>query len=194
LLAQKLSRKESNLIHQPSTRQNRMKFLVNTRKVLLVAAVTLPFAFQLDAQQTSPLVGPRPPKAGDERIVRSNVKGYLQVYTPETPVYDDEGLAGWNNDNYRIVPESGIGRARTWFDRRPLALSPGIYDVETLSPGIDVVEPYLDGTYDKRVRVSIKPGQITDVWLNDSDRPKFTSPPSPALVRDVYGDIIGYRN
>ena len=171
-----------------------MKFLVNTRKVLLVTAVTLPIAFQLHAQQTSPLVGPRPPKAGDERIVRSNVKGYLRIYTPETPVYDDEGLVGWDNDNYRIVPESGIKRARTWFDRRPLALNPGIYVVETLNPGIDAVEPYLDGTYDERVRVSIKPGQITDVWLNDSDRPKFTSPTSPALVRDVYGDIIGYRN
>ena len=171
-----------------------MKFLVNTRKALLVAAATLPIAFQLHAQQTSPLVGPRPPKAGDERIVRSNVEGYLRVYTPETPVYDDEGLAGWDNDNYRIVPESGITRARTWFYRRPLALKPGIYVVETLNPGIDAVEPYLDGTYNEKVRVSIKPGRITDVWLNDSDRPKFTSPTNPALVRDAYGDIIGYRN
>jgi hypothetical protein len=170
-----------------------MKFLFSTCKVLLVAAVTVPLAFQLHAQQTSPLVGPRPPKAGDERIVRSNVKGYLRVYTPETPVYDDEGLVGWDNDNYGIVPESGITRARTWFDRRPLALNPGTYVVETLNPRIDVVEP-LGGKYDERVRVSIKPGQITEVWLNDSDRPKFTSPTSPALVRDVYGDIIGYRN
>ncbi len=168
-----------------------MKFLVNT--VLFAAAVTLPLAFQLHAQETSPLVGPRPPEAGDQRIVRSNLKGYLRVYTPETPVYDDEGFAGWDNDNYRIVSESGITRARTWFDRRPLALNPGIYVVETLNPGIDVVEP-LGDKYDERVRVSIKPGQITDVWLNDSDRPKFTSPASPALVRDVYGDIIGYRN
>jgi len=170
-----------------------MKFLVNTRKVLLVAAVTLPIAFQLHAQQTSPLVGPRPPKAGDERIVRSNVKGYLRIYTPETPVYDDEGLVGWDNDNYRIVPESGITPARTWFYRRPLALNPGVYVVETLNPGIDVVEP-LGDKYDERVRVSIKPGRITEVWLNDSDRPKFTSPTSPPVVRDVYGDIIGYRN
>jgi hypothetical protein len=170
-----------------------MKFLVNTRKVLLVAAVTLPIALQLHAEQTSPLVGPRPPKAGDESIVKSTAKGYLRIYTPETPVYDDDGLIGWDNDNYVVKPESG-GHARTWFDRRPLALNPGIYIVETLNPGIDVVEPYLDGTYDERVRVLIKPGQITDVWLNDSDRPKFTSPSSPALVRDVYGDIIGYRN
>ena len=170
-----------------------MKFLTSTGKVLLVAAVSLPLAFQLHAQETSPLVGPRPPKAGDERIVRSTVKGYLRVYTPETPVYDDEGLVGWNNDNYRIVPESGT-HARTWFDRRPLALDPGVYVVETLNPGIDAVEPDLGGTYDERVRVSIKPGQITEVWLNDSDRPKFTSPTGPALVRDVYGDIIGYRS
>ena len=83
--------------------------------------------------------------------------------------------------------------ARTWFDRRPLALNPGIYVVETLNPDIDVVEP-LGDKYDERVRVSIKPGHITDVWLNDSDRPKFPNPASPALVRDVYGDIIGYRN
>ena len=170
-----------------------MKFSVNTRKVLLVAAVSLPIAFQLHAQQISPLVGPRPPKTGDERIVRSNVKGYLEVYTPETPVYDDEGPTGWNNDDYRIMPESGKP-ARTWFYRRPLALDPGIYVIETLNPGIDAVEPYPDGTYDERVRVLIKPGQITDVWLNDSDRPKFTSPAGLAFVRDVYGDIIGYRN
>ena len=170
-----------------------MKFSVNTRKVLLVAAVSLPIAFQLHAQQISPLVGPRPPKTGDERIVRSNVKGYLEVYTPETPVYDDEGPTGWNNDDYRIMPESGKP-ARTWFYRRPLALDPGTYVIETLNPGIDAVEPYPDGTYDERVRVLIKPGQITDVWLNDSDRPKFTSPAGLAFVRDVYGDIIGYRN
>jgi hypothetical protein len=162
-----------------------MKFLSNTRKVLLLAAATLPLAFQLHAQQISPLVGPRPPKAGDERIVRSNLKGYLQVYTPEIavyPFYDDEHSVVWKNDNYRIVPESGE-RAQTWFYRRPLVLNPGIYDVEPLGD-----------TRDEKVRVSIKPGRITDVWLNDSDRPKLGSPTSPALVRDVYGDIVGYRN
>jgi hypothetical protein len=115
----------------------------------------------------------------------------LRIYTPETPVYDDEGFAGWDNDNYRIVPESGIMHARTWFDRRPLALNPGIYVVETLNPVIDVVEP-LGDKYDERVRVSIKPGQITEV-LNDLDRPKFRSPTSRA-VRGVYGDIIGLNN
>ena len=170
-----------------------MKFPVNTRKVLLMAAVSLPLAFQLHAQQTSPLVGPRPPKAGDERIVRSTVKGYLRIYTPETAAYDEDGFIGWDNDDYRIVPESG-GHARTWFYRRPLALNPGIYVVQTLNPGIDAVEPYPDGRYDERVRVLIKPGQITEVWLNDPDRPKFTSPTGPALARDVYGDIIGYRD
>jgi hypothetical protein len=82
-----------------------MKFPVNTRKVLLVAAVSLPIAFQLHAQQISPLVGPRPPTAGDERIVRSNVKGYLQVYTPEIPVYDDEGPIGWDRRHFtRLRP------------------------------------------------------------------------------------------
>jgi hypothetical protein len=123
------------------------------------------------------LVGPRPPKAGGETIVKSTVKGYLRIYTPETPVYDNEGFVGWDNGDYRIVPESGTG-ARTWFDRSPLALSPGTSWRQ----------------YDEKVRVSIKPGRITEVWLNDSDRPKFTSPTTRALVRDVNGDIIGYRN
>jgi hypothetical protein len=40
----------------------------------------------------------------------------------------------------------------------------------------------------------IEAGRITEVWLNDSDRPKFTSPTSSALVHDNSGDIIGYRN
>jgi hypothetical protein len=167
-----------------------MKFLVNTPKVLLLVAATLPIAFQLHAQEFSPLVGPRPPKAGDERIVRSTVEGYLRVYTPEIPVYDDDGQIGWDNDNYRIVPESG-GRARNWFDRRPLMLKPGVYDVEILCPSVDAVELRDENNYGK-VRVSIKPGRITEVWLNDSGRPKFRSPTSPALVRDVYGDIVGY--
>ena len=171
---------------------NHMKVPVNTPKILLLAAATFSLAFQLYAQQTSPFVGPRPPKAGDERIVRSTSEGYLRVYTPETPVYDDDGLIGWDNDNYRIVPESG-GRARTWFDRRSLALHPGVYDVEIVNPGIDAVEPRDDNNYGK-VRVSIKPGRITEMWLNDSDRPKFAKPTSSALVRDIYGDIIGYRN
>ena len=57
-------------------------------------------------------------------------------------MYDDDGLVGWDNDNYRIVPESGT-HGRTWFYRRPLALNPGIYVIETLDPGIDAVEPYL---------------------------------------------------
>ena len=126
-----------------------MKFAVNTpRKVLLVAVVSLPIAFQLHAQQTSALVGPRSPEVGDERIVKSDVKGYLQVYTPEFPVYDEDGLTGWDNDDYRIVSESGA-HARTWFYRRPLALNPGIYVIETLNPGIDAVEPYLGGRYDE---------------------------------------------
>ena len=116
----------------------------------------------------------------------------MRLYTPETPVYDADGQIGWDNENYRIVSESG-GRARTWFDRRSLALNPGIYDVEALDPGIDAVEPR-DENNDGKIRVSIKPGRITEVWLNDSDRPKFRSPTSPALARDVYGDIIGYRN
>jgi hypothetical protein len=172
-----------------------MKLLSNTRKALLLAAVSLPLAFQLDAQQTSPLVGPRPSKVGDEKIVKSSGQGYLRVYTPEIPTYplsDDDATILWKNDNYRIVPESGA-RGRTWFHRRPLALNPGIYDVEVLEPAIDVVYPRDENHYEK-VRVLIKPGRITEVWLNDTDRPKFTSPTSSALVHDNYGDIIGYRN
>jgi hypothetical protein len=172
-----------------------MKLLSKRRKALLLAVASLALALQLDAQETSRLVGPRPPKAGDERIVRSTVMGYLRVYTPEIPVYplsDDDATILWKNDNYRIVPESG-GRRRTWFHRRPLALNPGIYDVEVLEPALDVVSPRDDNHYEK-VRVLIKPGRITEVWLNDSDRPKFTSPTSSALVHDNYGDIIGYRN
>jgi hypothetical protein len=174
---------------------NRMKIPVNTRKVVLLAAVALPIMSPLHAQQSSPIVGPRPPKAGDERIIRSTSDGYLRVYTPEIPVYpfyDDDHSSVWKNDNYSIVPESG-GRTRTWFDRRALALKPGVYDVEILYPSIDAVEPRDENNYGK-VRVSIKPGRITEVWLNDSDRPKFANPTSSALVRDVYGDIIGYRN
>ena len=72
-------------------------------------------------------------------------------------------------------------------------LKPGVYDVEILYPSVDAVEPRDENNYGK-VRVSIKPGRITEVWLNDSDRPKFRSPTSPALVRDVYVDIVGYRN
>jgi hypothetical protein len=177
------------------TINNTMKLLSKTRRALLLAAVNLPLAFQLDAQQTSPLVGPRPSKAGDERIVRSTAMGYLRVYTPEMPVYpvcDDDAAILWKNENYRIVPKSG-GRGRTWFHRRPLALNPGIYDVEVPEPAIDVVFPRDDNHYEK-VRVLIKPGRITEVWLNDSDRPKFTSPTSSTLVHDNYGDIIGYRN
>jgi hypothetical protein len=115
---------KSEPLRKGTIQHNRMKFLANTRRVLLVAPVSLPIAFQLHAQQISPLVGPRPPKAGGETIVKSTVKGYLRIYTPETPVYDNEGFVGLDNDDYRIVPESGTG-ARTWFDRSPLALSPG---------------------------------------------------------------------
>jgi hypothetical protein len=90
----------------------------------------------------------------------------MRLYTPETPVYDNEGFVGWDNDDYRIVPESGKG-ARTWFDRSPLALSPGIYVIEPLGDKYDendVVEPSGD-KYDEKVRVSIKPGRVTEVWF-----------------------------
>jgi hypothetical protein len=168
-----------------------MKVPVNIRKVVLLA-VTLPIMSPLHAQQGSPFVGPRPPKAGDEKIIRSTSEGYLRVYTPEIPLYDEDGFSGWDNDNYSVVSESG-GPTRTWFDQRALPLKPGVYDVKVLYPNIDAVEPHNENNYGK-VRVSIKRGRITEVWLNDSDRPKFANPTSSALVRDVYGDIIGYRN
>jgi hypothetical protein len=162
------------------------------KSILLLAAVTFPIAFPLYAQQTSPLVGPRPSNVGDEKIVKSPGQGYLRVYTPEIPLYDDDGLVGRDNEDYRIIPESG-GRARTWFHRRPLALSPGIYDLELLSPGIDAVEPYDQNDYGK-IRIAIRPDRITEVWLNDTDRPKFANPGGAVFTRDAYGDIIGYRN
>ena len=84
-----------------------MKFLVNTPRVLLPLAASLSIAIQVHAQQISTPVGPRPPKAGDEKIVRSTSEGYLRVYTPEIPVYDEDGFAGWDNENFRIAPAVG---------------------------------------------------------------------------------------
>ena len=163
-----------------------MKILVYT-SFLLLAAIAL-----LYPEQTSPLVGPRPSQVGDEKIVKSPGQGYLRVYTPEVPLYDEDGLIGWDNEGYRINPESG-GRARTWFDRRPLALNPGIYDVEIISWGVDAVEPHDQNDYAK-IRVAIRPNRITEVWLNDTDRPKLANLGSPVFTRDAYGDVIGYRN
>ena len=60
-------------------------------------------------------------------------------------------------------------------------------------PGIDVVEPHDANDYGN-IRVLIRPGRITDVWLNDSDRPQFTRRTRSALARDVYGDVVGYRD
>jgi hypothetical protein len=160
------------------------------KSIPLLAAVVFPIAFPLYAQQTSPLVGPRPSQVGDQKLVKSPGQGYLRVYTPEIPLYD--GLFGWDNDDYRIIPESG-GRARTWFHRRSLALNPGIYDFELVSSGIDAVEPHVQNDYGK-IRVAIRPDRITEIWLNDTDRPKFADPSSRVFTRDAYGDIIGYRN
>ena len=162
------------------------------KSILLLAAVTFVIVFPLYAQQISPLVGPRPSQVGDEKIVKSPGQGYLRVYTPEIPLWDEDGLIGWDNDDYRIIPESG-GRARTWFDQRPLALNPGTYYVELVSRGVDAVEPHDQNAYGK-IRVAIRPDRITEVWLNDTDRPKFANPVSPVFTRDAYGDIIGYRN
>jgi hypothetical protein len=72
------------------------------RSILLLTAI----AFPLYAQQTFPLVGPRPSQVGDEKIVKSPGQGYLRVYTPQIPLYDEDGLIGWDNDNYRIIPGS----------------------------------------------------------------------------------------
>ena len=170
---------------------NSMKIPVY-KSILLLAALAFSIAFPLYAQQTSPLVGPRPSQVGDEKIVKSPGQGYLRVYTPEIPLWDEDGFIGWDNDNYRIIPASG-GRARTWFHRRPLALNPGIYNVELVSPGVDAVEPRDQNAYEK-IRVAIRPDRITEVWWNDTDRPKFAKPLRPVFTRDAYGDIIGYRN
>jgi hypothetical protein len=88
------------------------------------------------------------------------------------------GLAGCAS-----VHPGSSAPARTGFHRRALALDPGIYVVKLRGD-----------SYDEDVRVLIEAGRITEVWLNDSDRPKFTKLAHPALVRDVYGDVIGFRN
>lgn len=155
---------------------------IHIRKILLLAAVTLALSIPLHAQPNSPLVGSRPPKAGDEKIVKSAAQGYLRVFTPERQIYEPAAETFvWENGNYRVRPESGE-KARTWFHRRPLALAPGNYVVQIR-----------DEQYAEQIRVSIKPGRITSVWLNDSDRPEFTAPDHSVLVRDAYGDFIGYR-
>jgi len=141
----------------------------------------LPMAFPLHASQHSPLVGPRPPKAGDEKIIRSPSQGYLKIFTPERQVIEGDNMHVWIQDNYRVGSKAD-GKARTGYYRRPLALDPGTYVVAISGD-----------TYDEEIRVSIQPGQITSVWLNDSDRPKFTTAVRPHLVRDAYGDYIGYR-
>jgi len=162
------------------------------KAILLLAAVSFPIAFPLYAQRTLPLVGPRPSQAGDEKIVKSPNQGYLRVYTPEIPLFDEDGFIGWGNGDYRIIPESG-GRARIWFDRRPLALNPGTYDIEPVSRSVDTVVPHDQNDYAK-IRLTIRPDRITEVWLNDTDRPKLANPGSPMFTRDAYGDVIGYRN
>jgi hypothetical protein len=58
-------------------------------------------------------------------------------------------------------------RARELGLTSPLALSPGIYVIEPLGDKYDendVVEPRGD-KYDGKVRVSIKPGRVTEVWF-----------------------------
>ncbi|HEY5814313.1 MAG TPA: hypothetical protein VIT23_16870 [Terrimicrobiaceae bacterium] len=159
-----------------------MKMPIHIRRIMLLAAATLSLTFPLHAQQSTPPVGPRPPKAGDEKIVKSPYRGYLRVFTPEREVYIPLAeIFVWENSNYRVRPESN-GKTQTGFHRRPLALDPGIYVVEIR-----------EDNYNADIRVSIKPGRITSVWLNDSDRPKFNNPVRPILVRDAYGDVIGYR-
>jgi hypothetical protein len=136
--------------------------------------------------------GPAAVRTGHEKIVKSAREGYLRVYTPEVPIYDEDGFIWSDNDNYRVVPESK-GPVQTWFNERPLALKPGIYDVEVDYPSVDVVEPRDQNNYGK-VRAAVKGGQITDIWLDDSDRPNLSNSKSSELTRDKYGDIIGYRD
>ena len=40
----------------------------------------------------------------------------------------------------------------------------------------------------------VEAGRVTSVWLNDGDRPEFTTAKqqTPPLVRDADGDPIGY--
>lgn len=158
-----------------------MKSQTKRCKLLLLAAAMLPMALPLYASQHSPLVGPRPLKPGDENIIKSSSLGYLRIFTPERKVVKGDNNNVWKQDNYRVRPKAD-GKARTGYYRRPLALDPGTYVVSISGD-----------TYEEEIRVSIQPGQITSVWLNDSDRPKFATSAHPLLVRDAYGDYIGYR-
>ena len=71
----------------------------------------LPMAFPLYASQHSPLVGPRPPKAGDEKIIKSSSQGYLRIFTPERKVVEGDNNNVWIQDNYRVRLDSD-GKAK----------------------------------------------------------------------------------
>ncbi len=172
--AERSGQVKPQLIHSMKTPTKRCK-------LLLLAAAMLPMAFPLYASQHSPLVGPRPPKAGDEKIIKSSSQGYLRIFTPERKVVEGDNNNVWIQDNYRVRLDSD-GKAKTGYYRRPMELDPGTYTVSVSGE-----------TYNEEIRVSIHPGQITTVWLNDSDRPKFETTDRSLLVRDAYGDYIGYR-
>ena len=159
----------SGICRDHINQHNRMKIPVNTRKVVLLAAVALPIMSPLHAQQSSPIVGPRPPKAGDEKIIRSTSDGYLHVYRLRYRFirFMTTIILACGRITTTASCRSREGVTEPRFDRRALALKPGVYDVEILYPSIDAVEPRDENNYGK-VRVSIKPGRITEVWLSEA--------------------------
>ncbi|MGC1480195.1 MAG: hypothetical protein WA771_06805, partial [Chthoniobacterales bacterium] len=103
--------------------------------------------------------------------------------TPDRQFYFEAGESLiWENPNYQIRA-AGSERPRTGYHRRPLVLDPGTYVVTI--PDLPWIPAF---------RVVVEAGRVTSVWLNDADRPEFTTAKqqSPPLVRDADGDPIGY--
>ncbi|MGC1479112.1 MAG: hypothetical protein WA771_01300 [Chthoniobacterales bacterium] len=162
-----------------------MKISTPFSKILFLTAFAIATtAVRAPAQSThAPTLGPRPAQLGDDKIVQSNGTGSLRTFTPDRQVYFDaaESLI-WENPNYKIRTP-GSERSHTGFHRRPLALDPGTYIVSI--PDIPWIPEF---------RVVVEAGRVTSVWLNDGDRPEFTTAKqqTPPLVRDAAGDPIGY--
>ena len=162
-----------------------MKISTPFSKVLFLTAFAIATtAVRAPAQSPhAPTLGPRPAQLGDDKIVKPNGTGSLRIFTPDRQVYFEAGESLiWENPNYKIRAVESE-RSRTGFHRRPLALDPGIY-VVTIP----------DTPWIPAFRVAIEPGRVTSVWLNDGDRPEFTTAKqqSPPFVRDATGNPVGY--
>lgn len=150
--------------------------------ILATATMAIFFAFSSHAEASHSVVGPRPAKKGDEKIIKSESMGYLQIFSPEKQIYSNLGdNFVWINQDYRIYPEGGE-KGRRGYHRRPLELDAGDYLVKII-----------DDLHEAQFRVRVDAGRVTTVWLNDTDRPKFIPEVQSMLVRDPHGDFIGFR-